>query len=63
LESLRKNIGCGMLLVEHNVKLVTEACDRVIVLATGVLIFDGNPQDAINNAEVKAAYLGTSGVH
>jgi ABC-type branched-subunit amino acid transport system ATPase component len=25
------------------------------------LIFDGNPQDAINNAEVKAAYLGTSG--
>ena len=63
LESVRKNIGCGMLLVEHNVKLVTEACDRVIVLATGVLIFDGNPQDAINNAEVKAAYLGTSGVH
>jgi hypothetical protein len=63
LELVRKNIGCGMLLVEHNVKLVTQACSRVIVLATGILIFDGNPQDALNNADVKSAYLGNAGVH
>ena len=63
LEVVRKNIGCGMLLVEHNVKLVTQACSRVIVLATGILIFDGNPQDALNNADVKSAYLGNAGVH
>ena len=63
LEIVRKNIGCGMLLVEHNVKLVTQACSRVIVLATGILIFDGNPQDALNNADVKTAYLGNAGVH
>jgi ABC-type branched-subunit amino acid transport system ATPase component len=47
-----------MFLVEHNVGLVAKACDRVIVLATGVLIFDGAPKDALNNAEVKNAYLG-----
>ena len=52
-----------MLLVEHNVKLVTQACSRVIVLATGILIFDGNPQDALNSADVKTAYLGNAGVH
>ena len=63
LDVIRKNIGCGMLLVEHNVKLVTQACSRVVVLATGILIFDGNPQDALNNSEVKAAYLGNAGVH
>jgi len=63
LEVIRKNIGCGMLLVEHNVKLVTQACSRVVVLATGILIFDGNPQDALNNADVKTAYLGNAGVH
>ena len=63
LEQVRKNIGCGMLLVEHNVKLVTEACDRVIVLATGILIFDGVPADALTNPEVKTAYLGSSGAH
>ena len=63
LEVIRKNIGCGMLLVEHNVKLVTQACSRVVVLATGILIFDGNPRDALNNADVKTAYLGNAGVH
>ena len=63
LEQVRENIGCGMLLVEHNVKLVTEACDRVIVLATGILIFDGLPADALTNPEVKTAYLGSSGAH
>jgi branched-chain amino acid transport system ATP-binding protein len=58
LKSIKESIGCGMFLVEHNVGLVAKACDRVIVLATGVLIFDGAPKDALNNAEVKNAYLG-----
>jgi branched-chain amino acid transport system ATP-binding protein len=63
LDVVKTEIGCGMLLVEHNVKLVTEACDRVIVLATGILIFDGDPQDALNDSNVVSAYLGSSGVH
>ena len=40
LATIRNNIGCGMFLVDHNVGLVAEACNRVIVLATGVIIFD-----------------------
>lgn len=63
LESVTKNIGCGMLLVEHNVKLVTDACSRVIVLATGTLIFDGDPHEALKHEEVKSAYLGNAGIH
>ena len=58
LATIRENIGCGMFLVDHNVGLVAKACDRVAVLATGILIFDGSPQDALENAEVKSAYLG-----
>lgn len=58
LATIRNNIGCGMFLVDHNVGLVAEACDRVIVLATGVIIFDGTPQDALTHPEVKSAYLG-----
>lgn len=58
LATIRNNIGCGMFLVDHNVGLVAEACDRVIVLATGVIIFDGTPQDALTHSEVKIAYLG-----
>lgn len=63
LNTVRDSIGCGMLLVEHNVKLVTESCDRVIVLATGILIFDGEPQEALKNKDVQSAYLGNAGTH
>jgi branched-chain amino acid transport system ATP-binding protein len=55
-----------MFLVDHNVGLVAEACDRVAVLATGILIFDGSPSEALANPEVKSAYLGDAtvgGVH
>lgn len=58
LATIRNNIGCGMFLVDHNVGLVAEACDRVIVLATGVIIFNGSPSDALTDQEVKSAYLG-----
>ena len=58
LKVIKDRLGCGMFLVEHNVGLVAKACDRVIVLATGVLIFDGAPKDALNDAQVKNAYLG-----
>jgi branched-chain amino acid transport system ATP-binding protein len=58
LKIINENIGCGMFLVEHNVGLVAQACERVIVLATGTLIFDGSPADALENDAVKAAYLG-----
>jgi len=66
LSTNRENIGCGMFLVDHNVGLVAEACDRVAVLATGILIFDGSPSEALANPEVKSAYLGDAtfgGVH
>jgi branched-chain amino acid transport system ATP-binding protein len=58
LEKVRQETGCGMLLVEHNVALVTKACSRVVVLAAGAMIFDGSPSDALNDAGVKNAYLG-----
>jgi branched-chain amino acid transport system ATP-binding protein len=58
LEKVREETGCGMLLVEHNVGLVTQACSRVVVLAAGSMIFDGEPNDALNDDEVKSAYLG-----
>ena len=58
LNTVRETTGCGMLLVEHNVGLVAQACSRVVVLAAGAMIFDGNPQDALQNDGVKNAYLG-----
>lgn len=58
LQTVSNTLGCGMLLVEHNVQLVVDACSRIIVLATGNLIYDGEPKAALLDPAVKSAYLG-----
>ena len=51
--------GVTVLLVDHNVRLVTEVCHRVAVMDWGVTIFEGTPQEAWADQQVKDAYLGT----
>lgn len=58
LKTVGKTLGCGMLLVEHNVQLVIDFSSRIIVLATGNLIYDGTPEQALSDPAVKSAYLG-----
>ena len=65
LSLIRSETGCGMLLIEHNVGLVADACSRVFVLASGALLFEGTPEDALLDEGVLSAYLGdaTMGLH
>ena len=65
LESIQRESGCGMLLIEHNVGLVADACSRVFVLASGELLFEGPPEGALADEAVLSAYLGdaTMGLH
>ena len=58
LDNVRERVGCGMLLIEHNVSLVAQACSRVAVLAAGSLIFEGSPHAATEDPAVRRAYLG-----
>ena len=53
------NRGVGMLLVEHDMSLVHQVCDKVWVLDFGRLIFDGTAAEMLNSEVVKAAYLGS----
>jgi ABC-type branched-subunit amino acid transport system ATPase component len=48
----------GILLVEHDMALVTTVCDDVYVIDFGCLIFAGTPADAMRSPVVRAAYLG-----
>jgi len=50
--------GVQVFLIEHNMPLVTEICERVFVMDSGNLIFSGTPGDAIQDTGVIEAYLG-----
>jgi branched-chain amino acid transport system ATP-binding protein len=62
-ERLRALTGRGVtqLLIDHDMGLVLEVCDRVAVIDFGKLIAFGTPQEIRANPKVVEAYLGTSG--
>lgn len=51
--------GVGILLVEHDMKLVMGVSDRVLVLTQGRVLIEGTPAEVANSPAVIEAYLGT----
>lgn len=54
------NLGCGILIVEHNLGMIMRLCDRVHVLNEGQTIAEGPPGEVRKDTAVIEAYLGRS---
>jgi branched-chain amino acid transport system ATP-binding protein len=60
VRAVRDDHDAGVLLIDHNMALVMEVCDRIHVLDQGATIAEGTPAEIRSNLDVTAAYLGES---
>lgn len=60
IEGISKDpkIGCGILIIDHNPRLILNLCDRIHVLDKGETIAEGTPEEIRHNSKVIKAYLG-----
>lgn len=59
IAQIRDRFQVAVLLIEHDMPLVMEICERIVVLDHGVTICRGTPGEVQNDESVIAAYLGT----
>jgi branched-chain amino acid transport system ATP-binding protein len=63
VRSVRDDHDAGVLLIDHNMALIMDVCDRIQVLDQGRTLAEGRPDEIRANLDVAAAYLGDSAVH
>jgi branched-chain amino acid transport system ATP-binding protein len=56
---IREHTGCSMLVIEHDMPMISSICDRLVALELGGVIAEGTPEEVLSHAAVIASYLGT----
>jgi branched-chain amino acid transport system ATP-binding protein len=57
---IRDQLGASLLVIEHDMPLVTSVADRIVALELGHKITEGSAQEVLNHPEVIASYLGST---
>jgi branched-chain amino acid transport system ATP-binding protein len=58
IRRLHRQEGLTMMLIEHDMRVVFNLADRIMVLAEGKVLEEGTPQEIADSEKVQAAYLG-----
>ena len=58
IEDINKDYGATIIMVEHDMNLVSRVSNRVMALADGAVLSIGSPEEIKNHPEVLRAYLG-----
>ncbi|WP_226481792.1 ABC transporter ATP-binding protein [Natrinema amylolyticum] len=62
IQELNRDIEATFIVTEHDMDVVTDISDRIVVLADGAVLADGEPQAVLNDERVTEAYLGSETV-
>jgi branched-chain amino acid transport system ATP-binding protein len=58
LRRIREETGCAMLVIEHDMPLITSLSDSIVALDLGAVLVQGTPRQVLADERVVAAYLG-----
>jgi ABC-type branched-subunit amino acid transport system ATPase component/predicted MFS family arabinose efflux permease len=58
LRRIQRETGCAMLVIEHDMPLITAVSDEIIALELGAVVTRGVPDDVLTNPRVVSSYLG-----
>jgi branched-chain amino acid transport system ATP-binding protein len=58
IDEIRRRYDLAVIVVEHDMDLIMNLCDRIQVLAHGEIIFEGSPAEVQANPRVREVYLG-----
>ena len=59
LMRIKNEVGCSLLVIEHDMPLITSISDTMLALELGRVIASGTPTEVVNHPHVVASYLGT----
>lgn len=62
ITDIKEELGITIIMIEHDMRLVNEISDRLLVLNFGVTITQGNPDKVLKHPKVMEAYLGSEDV-